>query len=153
MPLEAYFIDTSALFKRYVLEQGSDFINKLFSKEKAIFNSTVTLCEVISNLRRLVDIDNLLDEKEFVMVKATFLGEIGNEVIDVVDLTPSILLKSLDICSSEYVTPLDSIQLASALSLAEKTIFVCSDRKLLRLATKWGLQTVNPVDFDLSHGK
>ncbi len=147
MPLETYYIDTSALFKRYVLEQGSDFMDRLFSKETAIFISTVTLCEVISNLRRLVDVDNLLDEREFALIKASFLGEIGNEVIGVVDLTPSILLKSLEICSGEYVTPLDSIQLASALSLAEKTIFVCSDRKLLRLAAKWGLQTVNPVDF------
>jgi predicted nucleic acid-binding protein len=147
MPLETYFVDTSALFKRYIPEQGSDFIDQLFSKETTIFISTVTLCEVISNLRRLVNIDNLLSEKEFATIKATFLGEIGNETIDIVDLTPSIILKSLDICSSEYVTPLDSIQLASALSIAEKAIFVCSDRKLLRLAAKWGLQTVNPVDY------
>lgn len=59
MPLETYFVDTSALFKRYIPEQGSDFIDRIFSKETSIFISTVTLCEVISNIRRLVDIDNL----------------------------------------------------------------------------------------------
>ncbi|RJX25509.1 MAG: PIN domain-containing protein [Dethiobacter sp.] len=147
MPLETYFVDTSALFKRYILEQGSDLMDQLFSEKTAVFISTVTLCEVISNFRRLVDIDNLISEKEFAAIKAAFLGEIGSEIINIVDLTPSIILKSLDICSSEYVTPLDSIQLASALSLLENPLFVCSDIKLLRLAAKWGLETVNPADY------
>ena len=144
---ETYFLDTSALFKRYVYEQGSGFMDRLFSEKSSIYISTVTLCEITSNLRRLVDIDNLISEKEFTTIKAVFLGDIGNEIIDIIDLTPSIILKSLDICSGEYVTPLDSIQLSSALSIAGKPIFVCSDIKLLRLAAKWGLQTVNPGDY------
>ncbi|MBS4022257.1 MAG: type II toxin-antitoxin system VapC family toxin [Dethiobacter sp.] len=145
MSIVTYFVDTSALFKRYVFEQGSSFMDQIFSEKSSVYISTVTLCEIISNLRRLVDIDNLISEKEFTTIKAAFLADIGNEIIDIVDLTPSIILKSLDICSDEYVTPLDSIQLSTALSMAEKPVFVCSDRKLLRLAAKWGLQAVNPA--------
>jgi predicted nucleic acid-binding protein len=147
MSSETYFIDTSALFKRYVFEQGSSFMDRIFSEDSSVYISTVTICEIISNLRRLVDIDNLISDKEFTTIKSVFLSDIGNEMIDIIGLSPSIILKSLDICSGEYVTPLDSIQLSSALSIVEKPIFVCSDIKLLRLAAKWGLQTINPVDY------
>jgi predicted nucleic acid-binding protein len=147
MSSQSYFIDTSALFKRYVFEQGSNFVDRIFSEDSSVYISTVTICEIISNLRRLVDIDNLISDKEFTTIKSVFLSDIGNEMIDIIGLSPSIILKSLDICSGEYVTPLDSIQLSSALSIVEKPIFVCSDIKLLRLAAKWGLQTINPVDY------
>ncbi len=141
-----YFIDTSALFKRYVEEQGSTLVNTLFKQGTGIYVSEITLCEVVSNLRRLVDIDSILNEKEFKVVKDTFLGEAGDEFFTIVEFTPAILIKSLDICTHKYITPLDAIQLASALSLPGETVFVCSDRKLLRVACEWGLETINPMD-------
>ncbi len=141
-----YFIDTSALFKRYVEEQGSTLVNKLFKQEVRVYVSEITLCEVVSNLRRLVDTDRIIDEKEFKVVKDTFLGEAGDELFTIVEFTPAILVKSLDICTHKYITPLDAIQLASALSLPGETVFVCSDRKLLRVACEWGLETINPMD-------
>lgn len=146
-----YFIDTSALFKRYVFEKGSQTINHIFAEKANRYISVVTLCEVTSNLRRLVDVDKILYETEFTQVKSTFLGEIGNEILDVIDLTPSIILKSMDICSENYVTPLDAIQLASALTLKERPVFVCSDKKLLRSANQWGLSTIDPVDQEEAH--
>lgn len=144
-----YYLDTSALFKRYVSEKGSQTVNNLFRQGAAIFISEITLCEVIANLRRLVDIDKIIKEDEFEDLRATFLGDIGDEVIDVIELTSSIILQSLEICSKQYVTPLDALQLASALSLLEKPIFVCSDQKLLRLAGEQGLPTLDPVSCEV----
>jgi len=143
-----YFLDTSALFKRYVLEKGSQVVNDLFNNQNAtIFISEVTLCEVISNLRRLVDVDKIITEDEFEELRATFLGDVGDEIFEIVELTSTIILTSLEICSKQYITPLDSIQLASALSFSEKPVFVCSDQKLLRLARKQGLITIDPMNF------
>lgn len=146
MNAPVYFFDTSALFKRYVDEAGSAMINQLFTSGADCFISLATLTEVIANLRRLVDVDGLLTEEEFSLVKGTFLGEIGNSTIQTVDITPSIILSSLEICSQKYTTPLDSIQLASALSLNEGVVFVCSDKKLLQMAAQWGLNTLNPEE-------
>lgn len=141
---ETYFIDTSALFKRYVVEDGSKSIDLLFESKKVIFISSVTLCEVISNLRRLVDVDKIITEDEFNSLKATFLGDVGDEILTLIDMTTSILLMSLDIITEKYITPLDAVQLATALSLPEKPVFVCADKMLLRMAEKYGLSVRDP---------
>lgn len=140
-----YFFDTSALFKRYVDEAGSATVNRLFDSGSGCYISLATLTEVVANLRRLVDVDRLLTEDEFNLVKETFLGEIGRGVMQTVDLTPSIILTSLEICSKKYITPMDAIQLAAALSICEGAVFVCSGKKLLQAADEWGLKTLNPV--------
>jgi len=147
-----YFLDTSVLFKRYVQEKGARFINELFKLKTSIFISEITLCEVISNLRRLLDIDKIINEDEFEELKATFLGDVSDEILGIVELTSAIILSSLEICSKQYVTPLDAIQLASALSLLEKPTFICSDQKLLRLAGEWGLTTLDPISFEKAQG-
>lgn len=141
---EGYFLDTSALFKRYVQEEGSDIVDGLFEEGNLLFISSITLCEVISNLRRLVDVDGIITEKEFNLLRATFWGDVGDGLLDLIELTTAILLESLEIISSKYITPLDAIQLASALSLPEKPTFVCVDRKLLRIAEEHGLAVLNP---------
>lgn len=149
MDQSSYFIDTSALFKRYVEEAGSLTINRLLDSGATCYVSLATLIEVVSNLRRLVDVDKLLTDEEFNLVKEVFLGEIGNGTLQTVAITSWIILTSLEICSNKYVTPLDAIQLSSALSLGKETIFfVCSDSKLLKLAVDCGLRTFNPVKQD-----
>mgnify|MGYP001163460931 CR=1 FL=1 len=139
-----YFLDTSALFKRYMQEKGSDIVDGLFKEENLLFISSITLCEVISNLRRLVDVDRIITEKEFNLLRATFLGDVGDGRLDLIELTTAILLESLEIISKKYVAPLDAIQLATALSLPEKPVFVCADRKLLRIAGEYELAVLNP---------
>ncbi|MBT9172409.1 MAG: hypothetical protein DDT21_00790 [Syntrophomonadaceae bacterium] len=141
----SFFLDTSALFKRYVSEQGTSAVEKIFIGENERLISEITLCEMIANLRRLVDIEKFLTEEDFLQVKSYFLGEISDGTISVVSLTSSVLLQGLEICSKQYVTPMDAIQLASALSLPEKPTFVCADQKLLRLASALGLKVLNPA--------
>lgn len=112
------------------------------------FVSLVTLTEVVSKLRRLVDIDRLLTDEEFTLVKEVFLGEIGSGTLQTVAITTRIILSSLEICAHRYLTPIDAIQLSSALSLGEEAVFVCSDCKLLKLAADHGLRIFNPIEQD-----
>ena len=57
MTCKNYFIDTSALFKRYVEEKGSETVNNIFAQSTGKYISSICLVEVVSNLRRLVDVD------------------------------------------------------------------------------------------------
>ena len=149
MTKQCYFMDTSALFKRYVEEIGSNVVNRLLGKEDACYISILTLCEVISNLKRLVEIDGLLSDDEFKMVKSIFLNDIGNGYLQTLDVGPQVILSSLEICSTRYITPLDAIQLATVLSMNEANpVFVCSDVKLNRIAEDLGLEVLNPGQID-----
>ncbi|MBC7105454.1 MAG: type II toxin-antitoxin system VapC family toxin [Firmicutes bacterium] len=103
----------------------------------------VTLLEVVSNLRRLLDVDRLITDEEFDVLLATFFDDLARELLQVVRLSHAVLATSLDIASRRYVTPLDAVQLASALALPEPPVFVCADQKLLRLAEELGLETVD----------
>jgi predicted nucleic acid-binding protein len=143
--MASYYLDTSALFKRYVQEEGSDVVNSLFDKGEPLFIAAITLCEVTSNLRRLVDVDEIIKGEEFAVLRATFLGDVGDTILEVIESTTEIILSSLDLASKKYLTPIDAIQLATALSLAEKPVFVCSDQKLLRLAVENGLAVLDPT--------
>jgi len=140
-----YFLDTSALFKRYISEEGSDAIANLFDSEGLLLISAVTLCETVSNLRRLSDIDKVIDEKEFEALRATFLGDVADGRLEVMELTTPIVLASLDIISSRFLTPIDALQIATALSLPEKPVFVCADQKLNQVAMEYGLPALDPL--------
>lgn len=145
MDKQTYFIDTSALFKRYVEESGSAVVNKIFEEKANRYISVLTLTEVVSNLKRLAEIDAVINNEEFEFVKRTFLGEIGSGHLHILEAGPMIILQSLELCSTQYLTPLDAIQLATALSLTDDhPIFLCADHKLNRIACELGLETLNP---------
>ncbi|EEG77695.1 type II toxin-antitoxin system VapC family toxin [Dethiobacter alkaliphilus] len=141
-----YFLDTSALFKRYINEPGSEGLNLLFGSDNVLTISSLTICEITANLRRLVDVDYIISEDEFIRLKEIFLGEIGAQLYDIIPFDKDILFSSLDICAQQFITPVDSIQLASALTMENPPTFVCCDKKLLHLAQHYGLQTLNPMD-------
>ncbi len=145
MSEKAYFIDTSALFKRYSDEPGSEVVNRVFAEKASRFISQLTITEVVSNLKRLAEIDHLISDTEFKQVMKIFLGEIAGGAIYTLDVTPKVVLLSVDLCSEHYLTPIDALQLATALSIkSSNPLFVCSDHKLVKVAESYGLQIINP---------
>ncbi len=146
MSEKTYFFDTSAIFKRYADEPGAGIIKKIFEEKASRFISQLTIIEVVSNLKRLAGIDNIIDDAEFRQVVKIFLGEIAGGAIYTLDVTPQVVLLSVDLCSEHYLTPIDALQLATALSIKSSyPVFVCSDHKLIKVAAKYGLQTLNPL--------
>ena len=141
-----YFLDTSALFKRYTDEQGTKTINKVFEEKANLFISQLTITEVTSNLKRLVEIDRLITDAEFRQVLKVFLGDIAGGAIYTLDVTPKVVLKSVDLCTEHYLTSIDALQLATALSIKSgNPVFVCSYHKLIEVAEGYGLQILNPL--------
>ena len=71
------FIDTSALFKRYQIEQGTEKTNALIENSRQdVYLSSLTIIEVISNLKRLHEIDRLTTEEEFIQQRLFFYNDI-----------------------------------------------------------------------------
>lgn len=146
MSEKTYFIDTSALFKRYTDEPGSEVVNRVFAEKASRFISQLTITEVVSNLKRLAEIDHLISDAEFKQVMKIFLGEIAGGAIYTLDVTPKVVLLSVDLCSEHYLTPIDALQLATVLSIkSSNPLFVCSDHKQVKVAESYGLQILNPL--------
>jgi len=61
-----FFLDTSALFKRYQVENGTEVVNQLLEKGAGdLFISSLTIVEITSNLKRLCAIDKVTNEDQY----------------------------------------------------------------------------------------
>ena len=143
-----YFFDTSALFKRYVLEPGTDKIDLLFEKRGLLIISNLTVIELVSNLKRLVDVDRVIDSDIYHAIKNEFFNDIAEGTIKVEPVSALHIISAVDLLSKVYISSIDSLQLSMLLKLKEscKNIsFVCSDKKLCGLAENEGI-TVTRIE-------
>jgi len=139
----SYFIDTSALFKRYVPEQGTEEMDIIFSQDAAFHILDITIVEFISNLKIKNEITGELDEDLYKKIKSELFADITGEKIKTEGVISDTIIEAINLLDKNYITPLDSLQLAAALKLqSEKgnVIFLCSDKKLFGLAEKCGLK-------------
>ena len=141
-----FFIDTSALFKRYQLEKGTVIVSQLLEEsDEPVFISSITIVEIISNLKRLCEIDKITTEEQFIKQRTFFYQDIGALDITILDVTAEDIIKAEDLILKRYMKPVDSIQLAIALNLKRDNVtFVSSDRRLCKVSAEEGLDTLTP---------
>ena len=142
MSRECNFFDTSALFKRYISEAGTDKIDMIFEKTGLFIISSLTVIELISNLRRLVDVDKVIDDDLFNVIKSEFFNDIADGTIKVEPISSLNIITSVELLNKTYISPIDSLQLATVINLKENynnIFFICSDKKLCSIAEKEGI--------------
>ncbi len=126
------FIDTSALFKKYVDESGSEDFEKAIRAASELAVSPVTRIEVNAVIERRLRDKSLLPrdaerlEAEVNKDYAYFHQVLWNENLET---------KSIEIVRSHGLRSLDAIQLASGV-LSESDAFITSDRRLYLEAKK-----------------
>lgn len=145
----SYFIDTSALFKRYVLEKGSSIMDHVFSQDTKRYISSLSLVEAVANLRRLVEVDQFISEEDFRLVLGALFEDIKTGTMELIEVKMPAVLRSVDLCAEGYLSPIDALQLAVVLESPEEPVFVCSDKKLLKRAKEKGVSTMNPEDGEV----
>ena len=136
------YFDTSALLKRFVEENGSDVVGKLFSASNQIYISLITQVEAISALRRLLN-DKEISLHDFRHI----LNEIETDLTfyHTVDMTNEVMDLAKECIIQHQLKSLDSIQLASAIAVKKEIdLFVACDEKLLRAAKKEKFKVINP---------
>jgi predicted nucleic acid-binding protein len=141
-----YFVDTSALFKRYQPERGTTIVSQILeASDEPIFISSITIVEIVSNLKRLCVIDKITTEEQFLKQRLFFYQDIDILGITILDMTTEDIIKAENLILTRYMKPIDSIQLAIALNLQQDNVtFVSSDQKLCKIAEVEGLKTLIP---------
>jgi PIN domain nuclease of toxin-antitoxin system len=141
-----FFIDTSSLFKRYQPEQGTDLVCQILEEaNQQIYISSISIIEILSNLKRLCEIDKITTEEQFQQQRSFFYQDINTLGIIILDVTAEDIIKAESLIVKRYMKPIDSIQLAIALNLQRDDLtFVSSDQRLCKIAEDEGLMILNP---------
>lgn len=154
--VNAYFLDTSALVKRYVPEIGSDWILSITdpATDNHLAISQITWVEVHSALARRLR-DGSLSAQRFDLIVQKVREDFENEY-RVIDVDRTLIETATELVMQHPLRPYDSVQLASALRFQSTTllsqpetrlIFISADNRLLDIAQSEGLATDNPNNY------
>lgn len=162
--MASYFLDSCAIAKRYTLERGTAYVQRLCAVAAAgnddLFISQVALVEVVRVIsakargphrrrkQRLAARDRLITEFK------THCNPRGGDY-DVITLTPMVVDRAGSLCKTSGIKSFDAAQLATALIVRDfaqmagdpAPIFVSADDKLLGYATAQGFTVRDPEDF------
>ncbi|MEK6406058.1 MAG: type II toxin-antitoxin system VapC family toxin [Acidobacteriota bacterium] len=115
--MAAYFFDSSAIVKRYLIEAGSGWVTSIadLAAGNEIYLARVTLVEVISAITRKTRGSGLLATGARKAI-ADFRDDFGNEY-SVIELTPSLIQRAADLAEAHALRAYDAVQLAAALQI------------------------------------
>lgn len=146
--MSVYYVDTSALAKRYVPEVGSQWVLSwiLPSNNNVIVMAELASLEIFSLLNRRVR-ENTLSAANADVLKSNFLLHVEHQY-SVIPLTSTILIEARELIDSHPLRTLDALQLACALHAASilgvSMTFISADDDLLEAAHAEGFVTDNP---------
>lgn len=149
-----FYLDTSALLKRYKTEEGTEVVEKLFeylqnTKTRA-FISRFTILEIVSGLQRLRNTKGI-SSANFNGLMALFFEHDLKEFLTPYPLSEPLLNEATEKIRAHGIRAGDAIQLvtASAVSslakqLNQELLFLADDTALNKAGAKEGLRVLNP---------
>jgi hypothetical protein len=132
------FFDSSAFAKRYIMEPGSDKVEKICSQSAMLGVSSICVPEIISALSRLRR-QSVITRGQYESAKQALLKDLEDALI--CNITPSVIKQSIHILESTDLRTLDALHVACALEFEAET-FVSSDIRQLSAANKVGLKVL-----------
>ncbi len=157
----AYFLDTSALVKKYVIEMGSVWMTTLCRPESdhTLFISQATLDEAVATFCRKAREQNIaqrISQADRDRNIALFREDVRKHY-SVVRISATLCTRAGDLCRIHKLRAYDAMQLACALTVRDKLasleiqplIFVSADAELLYTASIEGLNVENPETYML----
>jgi hypothetical protein len=152
------FFDTSAVVKRYINENGSEWIKSQYRRtaENRIILSYATLTESVTAFCRKArqqDLNQRISEFDRNRCIKRFRRDVELRY-SLVDVTKEIYVHAGDLCCIYKLRAYDAIQLACALKARNELValgrtapvFVSADTDLLSIAQAEGFDVENPND-------
>jgi hypothetical protein len=141
------YLDSSVLVKRYVREEGTDFVRSILGGDDLIATSKLSYPEILSALMRKVRAGEI-ERKTFNGIVDMFDKDWDHVLV--LDFHNDLLQIVKMLIGKHPLKAADAIHLSSALwlkasSKAEVT-FVASDSSLLKAAGAEKLHVMNPLD-------
>jgi predicted nucleic acid-binding protein len=152
--MAAYFLDTSALVKRYVVETGSGWVHSLTNvgSGNSCWILELTKVELLAAVYRRSR-DSTLSLAEANQAELAFRADVATGYRSIA-VSSRIIRLAMTLVSRHPLRAYDSVQLASAIETAHSydlrgvpsPIFICADDQLNLIAAAEGLTVDNPND-------
>jgi predicted nucleic acid-binding protein len=130
-------LDSSALAKRFVEEQGSDAVEAVCAQANEFGLSVLCIPEVISALNRRLR-EHVLIPLQYRQAKQRLLDDVRDA--DIIQLTPSVVGSAIQVLETSPVRAMDAVHIACALEWGAD-LFVTADARQLAAAKRAGLKT------------
>ncbi|HEX7312933.1 MAG TPA: type II toxin-antitoxin system VapC family toxin [Pyrinomonadaceae bacterium] len=150
--MAAYFLDTSALVKRYATETGTAWVTGLIapSAGNLILVARITGVETVAAIARKRK-GNLLSPADAVTALVTARQELGGLFL-IVEVTAALLTAATDLAEKHALRGYDAVQLAAALEASAERqrlnltplTLVTADKELLAAGAAEGLTVDDP---------
>lgn len=149
--MPTYYLDASAVVKRYVSEMGSAWVQALCSNEEnTLIMVEITLAEVASAFARAAR-GGRISAEERLSYLDLFIGDCA-ERYRLVAVERTIIDRAVDLTQSHYLRGYDAVHLATAFAMNAELLrkqlprltFVSADEDLLKATQAEGLPTENP---------
>ena len=152
--MAAYFFDSSALVKRYVVESGTQWVRGLCDPAAghALYIARITGAEVVAALARRARMGSLA-QSAAQSAMAAFRSDFGGAYL-VSEFTPALAERAMDLAQAYGLRGYDAVQLAVSLDVnaarrgygLPPLTLVSADTDLNQSATAEGLAVENPND-------
>jgi uncharacterized protein len=150
-----YFLDSSAIVKRYVRELGSHWIRQITHSDadNQLFIARITWVEVLSALARRQR-EGGLDRATVLQIKTVFQIHLDRQY-RILEIDQTLTNLAGDLVGQYPLRAYDAIQLAAALRLKATLnqaqlpdpIFLTADKRLLAIAQSAGLPCDDPNQY------
>jgi predicted nucleic acid-binding protein len=150
-----YFLDTSAIVKRYINEIGSTWICTLFepSLNNQFFITAITSVEIISAITRRAK-SGSISSTDAATICSQFKQDFQSQY-QVIEISETVVNSAMTMAELYTLRGYDAVQLASGRELnilcnkngLPAVIFVSADNELNRAASREGLAIENPNNY------
>ena len=136
------YLDTSALVKLYIDEDGSDIVNDRTDRATIVSTSRIAYAEALSAFVQCKN-EKVLSKKNYDKCITCF--KFDWEMYFVIEASEKVIKIAGDLIEKHSIRGFDSIHLASAMVLRKEINqsidFMCWDNRLLEAAKKEGFKT------------
>ena len=148
-----YFLDSSAVLKRYIKEEGSDWIRTITEqRDGVLILAQLTLVEVAAAIAAKSRAPNSISARHRERILERFLDDVAQQYL-IIPLRHAIVDHAVHLTQIYRLRGYDAIQLATALVILSSLPpanrihfrFVANDQDLLDAANAEGLHIDNPV--------
>ncbi|MEW6615518.1 MAG: type II toxin-antitoxin system VapC family toxin [Thermodesulfobacteriota bacterium] len=128
-------VDSSSFAKRYVQETGSEELEGFLEDASELAFSIVLVPEIMSGLNRRLR-EHILTIVDYRAVKKQLMDDIRDATV--LQITPSVISRSVKLLENNALRALDSLHVACALEW-KADLFITSDKRQFMAAKNSGL--------------